>query len=168
MLSFRVMAAGMGWGIIICFTVYILCLLAASVCDIRIHMVSDLIWWMAAADIAAFIGVRYGDAESLFDADIITAARCLVEALIVIFIQERVMSRYYGRADSHAFSCCALFFAVCGSCLEAHIIHMSMSLTMLTLVQACRGNICRGFRLRTPVPYIPYIALSFMLCYAVL
>ncbi|MBO7355583.1 MAG: hypothetical protein J6U50_03040 [Lachnospiraceae bacterium] len=162
-LSISAAASTSGMGPILCYAVFITCLLTASVCDIRTHLVPDLIWWIAAIDIVSLIAVRYGCGDGLSDADVLTAAGCLLEALFVIFIQERVMSRYYGRADSHAFSCCALFFAACGSCFEAHIVHMSMSLFFLVIIQTFRGNIGRRCRLRNPVPFIPYISLSFIL-----
>ena len=146
----------------VCIVGFVACLFAASICDIRTHTVPDLIWWVASLDILALLIVRYGCGEAPSDSDAMNAAGRLLEALFIIFIQERVMSRYYGRADSHAFSCCALYLAVCGSGLEAHILHMSFSLVSLTLIQLLRHNINRRGRLKTPSPFIPYISVAFI------
>ena len=151
-----------------CLMCFVGCLFAASICDIRTHTVPDLIWWIAAAGILGLILVRYGGGEAPSDPGAMKAAGRLLEALFIIFIQERVMSRYYGRADSHAFSCCALYLAVCGSGLEAHILHMSLSLISLTLIQLLRHNISKRGRLKHPVPFIPYISVAFILCVGVL
>ena len=162
MLSVSWVHPGPASGTLICLAGFIVCLLAASLWDIRSHSVPDLIWWIAALDIVLLICMRYGPGDVRSGYSVMTASRLMIEALFVIFIQERVMSRYYGRADSHAFSCCALFFAACGSCLEAHIIHMSISLILLTLVQSFRKNISKGIKLKVSVPFIPYISVSFV------
>ena len=157
----RVMA-GSDAGAVVCLVIFVMCLVVASVCDIRTHTVPDLIWWIAAAGILGLILMRYGGGEANSDPGAMKAASRLLEALFIIFIQERVMSRYYGRADSHAFSCCALYLAVCGSGLEAHVLHMSFSLVSLTLIQLLRHNINRRGRLKTPSPFIPYISVAFI------
>ena len=152
----------------VCLAGFVACLFAASICDIRTHTVPDLIWWFASLDILVLLVVRYGCGEAPPDPDAMNAAGRLIEVLFIIFIQERVMSRYYGRADSHAFSCCALYLAVCRSGLEAHILHMSLSLVSLTVIQLFRHNLGRHGRLNHPVPFIPYISATFLLCAGVL
>ena len=164
----RVCIAGSDVGAAICFMGFVVCLFTASICDIRTYMVPDLIWWIAAASILALILMRYGGREVLSDPDAMKAAGRLLEALFIICIQERVMSRYYGRADSHAFSCCALYLAIFGTCLEVHILHMTLSLLSLTVIQLFRHNISKHGRLKQPAPFIPYISISFILCIGVL
>jgi prepilin signal peptidase PulO-like enzyme (type II secretory pathway) len=154
-----------GVSALVCLMVLAMSLIAASVCDIRTHTVPDLIWWVASLDILALLIVRYGCGEAPSDSDAMNAAGRLLEALFIIFIQERVMSRYYGRADSHAFSCCALYFAVCGTCLEAHILHMTLSLISLTAIQLLCHNINRRGRLKQPAPFIPYISITFIMSF---
>ncbi|MCR4792831.1 MAG: hypothetical protein K5871_08770 [Lachnospiraceae bacterium] len=140
-----------------CTIVFMGCLTAAALSDIRTHLVADLIWYVSALDILTMM---------IFRGSGISPGN-LMEALLVIIIQEQVMSRYYGRADSHAFSCCALYMAVVWDCLESHVLHMSLSLLLLTLVQLLKHNICRGMKLKEPAPFIPYILLGFMAVLAV-
>ena len=139
--------------VIICTAVFLTCLITASISDIRTKEVSDIVWWIALADIIVY---ELLSLESL-------KAWPLFESLLIIFIQEKSMSRFYGRADSHAFSCCALFWALSGKCLEIHIIHMTMSLVLLTAVQLARHNIGPAWKLKIPIAFIPYISTSFAL-----
>ena len=82
--------------------------------------------------------------------------------VFAVLVQEFIMCRAYGRADSHAFSCCAFFLCLVGAGLEGHVLHMTLSLCLLTFVQILRGNIGRDLKLKKPVPFIPYIAASFL------
>ena len=139
------------------------CLLTASIYDQKTHFVPDLIWWIMAVDslfIPAMISsgtvwppeMSWGfHPESAFD------------CLAVIAVQEKIMSRYYGRADSHAFSCCELFFFFLGYPMAGAVCHMSLSLAMLSFVQFIRRNIRKDLKLKKPVPFVPYISLSFVL-----
>ncbi len=133
------------------------CLGAASLSDLKTRSVADLIWWIMAASGLFLLFPDPGDA-GLTD---------LLECVLVIVIQEHIMCRAYGRADSHAFSCCALFFAFSGFGLEAHILHMSLALGLLTVVQLIRGNIDGRGKLRCPVPFIPYISVSFLVVFMI-
>lgn len=139
--------------VIICTAVFLTCLITASISDIRTKEVSDIVWWIALADIIVY--------ELLSQASL--KAQPLFESLLIIFIQEKIMSRFYGRADSHAFSCCALFWAVSGKCLEMHVLHMTVSLVLLTAVQLARHNIGPAWKLKIPIAFIPYISTSFAL-----
>ena len=133
-----------------------LCLAAASYEDIRTHKVSDLIWWIMAPSCLLLIpGSKW--TPGMWD---------LFECLYVIFIQEHIMSRFYGRADSHAFSCCMIFMTFAGFGIEGHIIHMSIALLFLTVSQFSHGNIGPFGKLKTPVPFLPYISVSFTLTLA--
>ena len=133
----------------------VFCLAYASYEDIRTHMVPDFIWWIMAA----------GSLLLLTGAPICFSSGNIAGHILSIFIQEKLMSRYYGRADSHAFSCCALFLMFSGYGLEAHILHLTLSLALLTFIQLIRRNITRSLKLRTPVPFIPYISVAFLISY---
>lgn len=133
------------------------CLAAASIEDIRTHKVSDYTWWVFAP---ACLMILPGPAKlTVWD---------FLECLYVIFIQQHVMSRFYGRADSHAFSCCMVFLTFAGAGLEGHIIHMSIALLYLTIAQLLNHNIGKNGKLKKPVPFIPYISASFALTLAAL
>lgn len=132
----------------------LLCLTAASVEDIRTREVSDLIWWIMAPACLLLIPSS-GSALTLWD---------FLECLYAIFIQEHIMSRFYGRADSHAFSCCAVFLFFFGAGLEGHILHMFISLILLSGHQKLCNNIGNRGKLISPVPFIPYISVAFVIC----
>ncbi len=140
--------------VIVCFLICIACLISASVSDIRTHKVPDLIWWVMAAD-ALILPIS--------GRSVINDLYIIPDCFAVIFIQEKIMSRYYGRADSHAFSCCGLFFFFSGSGLMAHILHLAVSLLLLSAVQLFRRNVVYPGRLKVPVPFIPYISASFII-----
>ena len=134
-----------------------LCIATLSLCvasyqDIRTQSVANYVWWIFSAGL---LMLPFCKTEITFSD--------MAECLAVIYIQEHIMCRAYGRADSHAFSCCAVFYAFSGAGLEGHILHMSLSLVILSAVQALRGNIGKGLKLKVPVPFIPYIAQAFAL-----
>ena len=131
----------------------ILCLTAASVEDMITHKVADFIWWICASA-CLFILPALWPAPELWD---------FFECLFAIFIQEHIMSRFYGRADSHAFSCCAVFFIFFGAGLEGHVLHMFLSLILLSVHQLIRHNIGNRGKLISPVPFIPYISIAFLI-----
>ncbi|MBO7531080.1 MAG: hypothetical protein J6T50_04670 [Lachnospiraceae bacterium] len=131
-------------------------LILASYEDIRTKSVTNAVWWIYSAGLLMLF-FEEGAGTGVF-----------FECLIAVVIQEYIMCRTYGRADSHAFSCCAVFMVLSGKGLEGHILHMILALAMLSAVQILRGNIARGFKLKRPVPFIPYIALSFMISVIIL
>ena len=137
----------------IAYGVFMLCLAAASAEDLFTHKVADLLWWICAPTCLLLL-LSNSVAHGLWG---------FVECLLVIFIQEHIMCRFYGRADSHAFSCCAVFLVFNGSGLEGHILHMFISLIALTVHQMIRGNIGNRGKLISPVPFIPYIFISFVM-----
>lgn len=80
---------------------------------------------------------------------------------IYFVIQEVLMSRTYGKADCHAFCCCALVLAMQGMEMEYYVLHMAITLGILFAVQLLAGNVNLDMRLRKPVAMIPYIAAGF-------
>ena len=135
----------------------VISLITASVEDIRTKSVTNAVWWIFSAGLPLLLFFESGIGPDR-----------IAECVLVIAVQEFVMSRAYGRADSHAFSCCAVFLILSGSGLEGHILHMSLSLVILTVVQMLRGNVDRNLKLKTPVPFIPYISVSFALALIIL
>ncbi len=132
----------------------ILCLALASAEDILTKKVADVIWWICAPVCLLILPVSMS-CPGFWD---------LLECLFAIFIQEHIMCRFYGRADSHAFSCCALFLIFSGARLEGHILHMFISLILLSVHQKLRHNIGNRGKLISPVPFIPYISVAFVIC----
>ena len=132
----------------------ILCLAAASVEDILTKKAADIIWWIfAPASLLVLSASR--TPPGFWD---------FFECLFAIFVQEHIMCRFYGRADSHAFSCCAIFLIFSGARLEGHILHMFISLILLSVHQKLRHNIGNRGKLISPVPFIPYISVAFVIC----
>ena len=127
-------------------------LIIASVQDIRTKSVTNAVWWIFSAGLLM-----------MFFCEKDTGPAAIAECITVIVIQELIMSRAYGRADSHAFSCCAVYLILTGAGLEGHILHMSLALAMLVVVQILRRNIACGLKLKEPVPFIPYIAVTFII-----
>ena len=127
-------------------------LILASYEDIRTKRVTNVIWWIFSAGL---LMLPFGCGG--------IGPEAAMECIIAVCVQEFIMCRVYGRADSHAFSCCALFLILTGAGAEWHILHMGLSLAFLTAVQAVRGNIGRNLKLKAPVPFVPYISISFAL-----
>ncbi|MBO4910471.1 MAG: hypothetical protein J5476_14450 [Lachnospiraceae bacterium] len=131
----------------------VLCLMAASIEDMLTHKVADFIWWICAP--ACLLILPFSQTPPGF--------WDFFECLFAIFIQEHIMCRFYGRADSHAFSCCAAFLIFFGTGLEGHILHMIFSLIFLSVHQLIRHNIGNRGKLISPVPFIPYISIAFVI-----
>jgi len=129
----------------------VISLILASYEDIRTKSVTNAVWWIFSAGLLMLLFQEGADAVDI------------TECIIAVVIQELIMSRVYGRADSHAFSCCAVYLILTGAGLEGHILHMSLALAMLVVVQILRGNIACGLKLKEPVPFIPYIAVTFII-----
>lgn len=149
--------AGKDRMLIISSSIAVISLMLASYEDIRTRSVTNAVWWIFSAGLLMLLFERRGVWVSY-----------VPESILSVVIQEFIMSRAYGRADSHAFSCCAVFLCLTGSGLEGHILHMSLALVMLSGLQILRGNITRGLKLKRPVPFIPYIAVSFMISVIIL
>lgn len=91
-----------------------------------------------------------------------------LEITVFGFIQEVGFSKLYGKADSHAFCVCAMVFALCGKGMLWYLLHMALSLFLLGYVQWNKNNISYKGNLKKPVPFIPYIVVSFVMMYALM
>lgn len=77
-------------------------------------------------------------------------------------IQILVFGRMYGAADVLEFLVCAIFFTAVGRAMETYLTHMALTFVLLGVVQLFQKNINRRGNLKTPVPLVPYIAISFL------
>jgi len=82
---------------------------------------------------------------------------------IYILLQETVMIKSYGRADSHALSTIAIYHTVQGRALISETILLTITFMLLVTVQFARSNISFPGRLKKPVPMLPYITIAFIL-----
>lgn len=87
--------------------------------------------------------------------------RQMEAVLLFVILQQCLFSRMYGRADSHAFSVCALISCHWEGEMLWFLLHMLLAVTLLTVVQLLKENVtCRG-KLRIPKPFVPYIIITF-------
>lgn len=131
------------------------CLVFAAVTDLHIGKAYDFTWWVGAA--AGLLLVR--------------ARQVCVPVLAVlgfVLLQELFFSGFYGRADCHAFSLCALTQGAFGLGLRAYLLHMAAAFFLLMAVQGIKGNIGKRGNLKKPVPFLPYIGVAFGLALALM
>lgn len=136
---------GLFWGIIV------LCLLAACYTDCRTCSVYNVTWWISgtAAVILLVMGRNsFGVKEA-------------TELGIFVFLQLFVFSGMYGKADSYAFSVCAIAGTSAGMGLKEYLMHMLAAFCLLALIQGMCRNIDKHGNLKHPVPFLPYITLAF-------
>ena len=126
-------------------------LLSAAYMDLRNCWVYNYVWWWCLPG-AGILGVTaHGEFHGI------------IAVLVFVMLQQVIFSKMYGRADCHAFSICAL--AECGNVvgMVGFLLHMLLSVLLLTTVQLLRGNVTPRGRLREPQPFIPYIIAAFFL-----
>ncbi|MCM1045766.1 MAG: hypothetical protein NC417_09660 [Candidatus Gastranaerophilales bacterium] len=118
--------------------------------DLRYSLVYDYTWWMSAAAGACLLYPSLPRYPTL-----------LWQLVIFFLLQRGLFGRFYGRADVYAFCVCALVEASWGMGLKWYLLHMSAAFVLLAAVQGRRHNIGRDGNLKTPVPFLPYITVSF-------
>lgn len=126
------------------------CLMLACMTDRLFFQVYNLVWW-AAWTVGGFL---------LFFSE---NRGSLAGLLFFCILQQCLFSRFYGRADCHAFCACALISCVLGGGFTGHMIHMLLAFLLLTGVQWLRKNINSRGNLKAPVAFLPYITVSFWL-----
>lgn len=136
-----------------------LALLAASRMDLRTMTVRRWVW---AAGGIPVLGLLLRNALAQAGGLRETAVSCLF-LLLFFALQQGLFARMYGRADCHAFCLCAAAFALMGYGFELWIEHMALAYVLLAVAQALRRNIARTGNLKKPVPFLPYITVSFVL-----
>ena len=138
-------------------------LLAAAYMDTKSSYVYNYVWWWCLLWTGILLGVSCGGATvtGSWERTVLTGIRQAAAVAVFVLLQQFLFARMYGRADSHAFSVCALISCRWRGEMLWFLIHMLLAVTLLALVQLGKGNVtCRG-KLRTPKPFIPYIVITF-------
>lgn len=130
-------------------------LIAAAAMDLWEQMIYRFVWWASGAAALAALSIQFCAGE--------TAKGTTGQLVLYIILQQTIFARFYGRADCHAFSVCALGMAALGMEFRDYLVHMALTFGALTAVQLALGNVARNGRLKRPVPLVPYIAAAFWL-----
>ncbi len=126
-------------------------MISAAWMDLRRREVYDFLWWIALVGAGMiYAGMGGGGREP---------AR-LYYLAIYFLLQEAVMVRCYGRADSHGFCVSALILGVCGLPMRGIVLHFAISYLFLFLVQLLRKNVGSGGKLKEPVAFVPYLVVA--------
>lgn len=80
--------------------------------------------------------------------------------ILFALLQYFLFGRLYGQGDVMAFQVCSLYIIGEGGDFQTLLLHMALSFTILGVIQLLRKNIDRRGNLKTPVPFLPYIACS--------
>lgn len=131
------------------------CLILACATDLVLCQVYNFIWWIALA--AAGILLWQNLHVSGMD-----AGKETMTALGVFFVlQFTVFCRTYGRADGYAFCVCAVTEAARGMKTAGFLFHMLLAYVLLFFVQLFCRNLDKRGNLKKPVPFLPYITITF-------
>ena len=139
-------------------------LLAAACMDAENCYVYNYVWWWCLLWTGSLCGISaagQNTAGGLWRIADQTGMRQMASVVLFVFLQQYLFARMYGRADSHAFSVCALAGCHWRGEMLWFLIHMLLALSLLAVVQLRKGNVTRRGRLRTPEPFIPYIVITF-------
>lgn len=131
-------------------------LLFACITDSLRCQVFRFVWWLEAVAAGLLYGIQAGCNGYCNDTHTF-----LVEFLLYTILQELFFSRFYGRADCHAFVLCALVGSLYGMTMREYLIHMLVSFGLLAIVQGLRRNISRKGNLKQSVAFLPYITIAF-------
>lgn len=146
------------------------CLLFACITDVHFYQVYQITWWIGGA---AGVGLLFLQMYSTFGQEYLNFTRiylhtevadwgkCLLSLVLYGVLQEYFFCKMYGRADCHGFLVCAVVECALGGTLKTYLFQMLLAIAFLTLVQLFHKNINRKGNLITPVPFLPYITLSF-------
>lgn len=134
------------------------CLLLACITDSFLCQVHCFVWWLGMA-----AGILLGMVSPDGALKSPSVWPSLVGLLVFGVLQYGVFGRTYGRADCHAFFTCALVETALGAGMATYLMQMIVAYLLLIIVQAGKKNITKHGRLQTPVPFLPYINLSFWL-----
>lgn len=125
-------------------------LLFACLTDTQCCKVYDFVWWLV---LMSGVLLMYPE------------PRCWPfvwgQFVCFLFLQNFLFSWFYGRADVYAFCTCGLLESVFGMGILGELLHMAGAFLLLAIVQGLRNNIGADGNLKRPVPFLPYIVLSF-------
>ncbi len=133
------------------------CLLFACVTDMAIYHVYNFTWWIAVTA-AAIIFWR-----ALLEVKVKTPEETIISLIVFMVIQINFFCKTYGKADGYAFCVCAVTEAARGMKMTGYLLHMVTAYTLLFLVQISYGNLNKRGNLKKPVPFLPYITISYLL-----
>jgi len=120
--------------------------------------VYQLTWWIATVPAAGLFWKSLKIASlQTFD------TKRILGLILYLLLQEMWFCRFYGRADCHAFSYCAMVEYALGGNLLCYLMHMAMAFFLLFVVQGGRRNIDRNGNLKQSVAFLPYITISFLI-----
>lgn len=136
------------------------CLLLAGITDLALCRVYNFVWWVALAAGGTLLGM--GVTGRMENGGHVRHEICLLIQLLLFFLlQFGVFGRTYGKADCYAFCACAVAVASLGGTMIGYLTHMILAYLFLILVQLQKRNISRRGCLKNPVPFLPYISISF-------
>lgn len=128
-------------------------LATACVMDIKEQMVYRFLWLIGGTGAGVLVVLRTRGGMMPWSV--------LMELAIFVLLQQVWFGRFYGRADCHAFSMCAVMMTALGLEFRDYVMQMFFTFLGLTLVQLFRRNVTSGGRLKEPVALIPYITAAF-------
>lgn len=85
-----------------------------------------------------------------------------VGLVLFALLQYLLFARLYGIGDTMVFQICSLYLAGRGGDFRTFLMHMALAFVLLGVVQLFRRNINKRGNLKTPVPFVPYIACSLL------
>ena len=123
--------------------------LSCSMTDIMTCQVYDMFQYLGIG-VAGYLLLHSG-----------ASARIGMSVILFAGLQYLIFMKLYGEADGMAFLAAALAEGALGYDIEMYLVHMIFAYLCLSLTQIVRGNIGTGGKLRVPVPFLPYIMVSF-------
>lgn len=127
------------------------CLLAATIMDLETKTVYRYVWVAACGPMAVLLGT----------ADKLPSAESGLQLAVFILLQQLLFSHMYGKADCHAFCCCAAVNVICGGGFAGCMVHMVITFILLCLIQILKKNVTLCGTLKIPVAMLPYITVGF-------
>ena len=123
------------------------CMLMACITDVESCVVYDYVWWISGCA-GLFLAALAGNEKT---------------GSLILFglLQEMFFCKMYGRADCHAFWSGSVMLSAFGMDMKGYLVHMLMAFGLLAVVQVFRHNVGRDGKLKRPIPFLPYITISF-------
>ena len=134
----------------VCWMAIAIYLIVCTVMDIVLSQINDVLQYLGVLGGAVFLWNREN------------SPLVGISLILFVMIQYFVFRKLYGKADTMAFSICAMYLAGLGGDTEHYLWHMIISFILMTVVQAFAGNINKRGKLCKPVPMFPYISAGFI------